>query len=102
MRDLFSFRPSFYFHRRVNRFDKYLTNYCIINEQIESRTKQYLTRVSNSCINSKESCAINIQSQEEVVRKIPVSALKLIFKSCNKLCTSYIKHRVTVIPSNKS
>lgn len=59
MRDLFSFRPSFYFHRRVNRFDKYLTNYCIINEQIESRTKQYLTRVSNSCINSKESCAIN-------------------------------------------
>lgn len=35
-------------------------------------------------------------------RIIPVSALKLIFKSCNKLCTSHIKHRVTVIPSNKS
>lgn len=56
-------------------------------------------------VNSKESYEINRTAGMVVLldqHKIPVSALKLIFKSCNKLCASCIKHRVTVIPPNKS
>lgn len=34
-RDSFFFLPFIYFHKSINRFDKYLTNYYYINEQIQ-------------------------------------------------------------------
>lgn len=78
MPDLFFFLSFIYFHRRVNRFDKYLTIVIIIVSMNKFNTNETIFKcMLKSYINSKESYAINTTARVGRISDNPSFSVKI-------------------------